>query len=337
LSTIAELFGVRVVEDQDEIPEYWTTQYCPFTQRTCDVSGNRSDRAFFDMNHASVTDDDRRAIEAAYGTNAIPLGICSLNTKRHNETVSKPWIVCPKRLMDLRDARPNIPAEVRRLVDIEPGTLVRCWWEVKFRSREPDAANFFEFTFDYLLIPLSEAKEIVGPPYIFEVMTSSTRGGGLAEHMTDALLGRKQRSLGGGVVDSPYTPNYRQVSERMLGQLFAKSEVAEAWGGRAIWLVQDVLLDYIQQTTDFRADEFPPDGEGNVFMEVFGLDPQEHSFDLRHVRSLRGFSRPRVRVEPDFTGMLGLGYEPPVELLYATLRKAGMRRGTTGNWIDFRW
>jgi len=38
----------------------------------------------------------------------------------------------------------------------------------------------------------------------------------------------------------------------MATQLFAKSALAEEWGGKTVWLVQDQLLKNIQLTTKLR-------------------------------------------------------------------------------------
>lgn len=347
MAQIGELFGVKVTSmshecrvkhaslkgEQDSVPGEWQERHCPFTDRTCDVTANRADRAFLDLTGRGglVTPEEKSLIIKQYGKQEIPLGICSLMTRRQNEELARPWIVCPKRLMELRSATPTIHPELRSHLPIKLGTKVRCWWEVKFRNRDEESSNFFEYTFDYLIIPYDEGP--IGPPYIIEIMTSSTRGGGLTEHMVDALLLRDQRKLR-SVVKSPYTPNYRQVFERMLGQLYAKSEIAEKWGGRAVWLVQDVLVDYIEHTTDFRPAEFEKQEEGNVFVLVFKLAETDRRFDLVLDRTLRGFSRPRGG-KPDFSRMLGLGFAPKVEDLYEVL-KQGERRGST-NWIDFFW
>ena len=39
----------------------------------------------------------------------------------------------------------------------------------------------------------------------------------------------------------------------MASQLFEKSEVAEAWGGKTVWILQDVLLEYVEQATAFKS------------------------------------------------------------------------------------
>lgn len=221
MARIGELFGVRVDEAHLTDPaQHWVNRHCPFTNRVCDVSANRGDRAFFDRNGTAITEADRQVYLQHYLNSDIPLGICSVSTQRRFESNSKPWIVCPKRMMDLRDAPPIILPEVKAMIPIAPGSDVRCWWEFKFASNDEteDAtggARFFEFTFDYILMEVdwSEGRQhprLVGAPYILEIMTSSTRGGGLTEHMADVLALRPQRPLR-GAVKSPYTPNYRQV------------------------------------------------------------------------------------------------------------------------------
>lgn len=323
MARIAELYGVKIddVGMPDEgPPKGWLSRHCPYTGHTCDVTSNRSDRAYLDLGHTSVTNAQRTYIEKTYGTGPLPLGICSLLTQRQNERAAHPWIVCPKRLLDLKFPDSVVPPEVRRLIDIPTGNHVRCWWEVKFRHRSRDTKEVFEYTFDFLLIPYAPGRSgkpdrLLGPPYVIEVMTSSTRGGGLTEHMIGTLCFQPQRQLGRGVVRSPYTPNYRQVFERMLGQFFAKSEVAEGWGGKAIWLIQDVLLNYIEQTTDFRPGDFENKNEGNIYVLVYEMSDRGDHYKLQHSRTLRGHSRPRNRTHPDFTSMLGLGHAPPLEAL----------------------
>jgi hypothetical protein len=275
-----------------------------------------------------------------HGVESKPLGICSLATKRQNESSHRPWIVCPKRLLDLKQEYPGVPPELRSLIEIAPGTTVRIWWEVKFRYGDPESSSFFEYTFDYLLFPIEHVGDkvnIAGPPFIVEIMTSSTRGGGLTEHMIDVLLQRKQRGLG-KIVKSPYTPNYRQVFARMLAQIVAKSEIAEAWGGQTIWLLQDVLVEYIAQTTNFVPESFEDGAEGNVALLVYTMKEEFDRYRLEHQRTLRGWSRPRDSHIPYFTSMLGLGYAPPVTALYDCLKLSpGQKNTTATNWRDIVW
>ena len=86
----------------------------------------------------------------------------------------------------------------------------------------------------------------VGEPLIVEVMTSSTSGGNkkkrscIPQAFEDCILGRTH--LAPGI-------NYRQVWARMASQLIVKSQAAIAWGGKTIWVLQDVLADYITAST----------------------------------------------------------------------------------------
>jgi hypothetical protein len=351
MAKIGELFGHRVDEAEFTSPApNWLTCACPFTGRTCDVSANRGDRAFFDPTSPAVTKLDRGIYSQHYTAAQTPLGICTVSTQRRYEGSSKPWIICPKRLMELRATPPVILPEVKSLIPIRPGTPVRCWWEFKFASNDEAesgsaSSRFFEFTFDYILMAVewendSPHPKLVGPPYVLEIMTSSTRGGGLTEHMADLLALRPQRPLR-GAVKSPYTPNYRQVFGRMASQLFAKSEVAAAWGGKAIWILQDVLLEYIRQTTAFDPKHFEGKTEGNVNMVVYKLEAPNKASDyvLSYDKTLIGMSRSASN-EPDFTSMLGIGFIPPLDLLKQTLERTQARRRKPGeptNWIDFVW
>jgi hypothetical protein len=83
-------------------------------------------------------------------------------------------------------------------------------------------------------------------PYIIEVMTASTSGSDtsagtdIASSFSNAILGKSHTCPG---------INKRQVWGRMATQLFAKSALADAWGGKTIWIVQDELLKNIALTT----------------------------------------------------------------------------------------
>jgi hypothetical protein len=341
---IAELYGRSPDVYKDRTTAIEVARLCPFRKTKCDVTANRNRVATLNLTYKGVK-DDAESITGMYGSEPLPLGICSCWTTRQNETAAKPWILCPKRLLTLEPPCPLIPREVRQLIGIDEGARVGVWSELKLRVNDKQGAQFFEYTFDYLLMEINDDGEPVGVPYIIEVMTSSTRGGGLSEHMADTLLGRKQRHLG-NVVDSVYTPNYRQVFGRMVSQFVAKSEIAEAWGGRAIWVFQDVLLDYIEQTTAFDSKKLKAHPKGNVYGEVYSLkepDPtkamQADGLQLVHHQSLRGRAR-LIEHSEDYTAFLGLGFSPSLDELRKTLRrgyKLKQRKPEFGRLFFFRW
>ncbi|MXW11941.1 MAG: hypothetical protein F4Z73_03520 [Synechococcus sp. SB0668_bin_13] len=49
--------------------------------------------------------------------------------------------------------------------------------------------------------------------------------------------------------------NTRQVWARMASQIIVKSEIANKWGGRAIWVVQDTLMSYIGAQTGLKLEK----------------------------------------------------------------------------------
>lgn len=119
----------------------------------------------------------------------------------------------------------------------------------------------------------------VGSPTIVEIMTSSTSGGNKTKRTTipaafeDALT--KGNHAAPGI-------NKRQVWARMASQLLVKSEVAIGWKGKCVWVLQDELVSYINETTglnisDFRSDQL---SEVNLLSLSYGNDL--HSSHVLH-------------------------------------------------------
>jgi hypothetical protein len=89
-------------------------------------------------------------------------------------------------------------------------------------------------------------------PYIVEVMTASTSGSDTSAG-TDIASSFRNLILGYSHVCPGI--NKRQVWGRMATQLFAKSALAEAWGGKTVWIVQDELLNNIGLTTKMSTEQ----------------------------------------------------------------------------------
>ncbi|MEO3807887.1 hypothetical protein ABGB17_02670 [Sphaerisporangium sp. B11E5] len=290
-----------------------------------------------------MTDEERAEFVTrygAYGKPHFPFSVCTVSAQRRSLSDTRPWIVCPKRMLDLRPEGTGVPPELRDLMpDIHPGQNVRIWWEVKFTHKDANSPGNFEYTFDFLLAPVEQtgAKiRFAGPPYAIEVMTSSTRGGGLTEHLWDVLLGRPQRPLS-GVVDSPYTPNYRQVFGRMLSQFFVKCETLAAWGGRTVWLIQDELLSYIEESTDFERSRFRG-SSGAGTLVVYDMADESSHYELRYLETVQGPTRPqRNTMDVSYmTDMVGAGYIPPISALEEMLL-IRPRSKAASNWREIIW
>ena len=178
----------------------------------------------------------------------IPCGVCSIFNTRS-------WAVCPRRLLTL-DAQKPSPEQrhllelVLRLAGFNAGAVVRIWSEITVVFNTEDER--LNYRLDYVL------KAESGPPVIVEIMTASTSGGNkrkrtdIQSAFCDAVLYAE-----GNVPKRGRSPgvNTRQVWARMASQLVVKSQIANAWGGLTIWVVQDALLDYIRSNTGLRLDD----------------------------------------------------------------------------------
>ena len=118
-------------------------------------------------------------------------------------------------------------------------------------------------------------------PYIIEVMTASTSGSDksagtdIASSFSNAILGKSHTCPG---------INKRQVWGRMATQLFAKSALANTWGGKTIWVVQDELLKNIALTTKLSVasnDKF--DGAEKISFVSLGYRPEDRGTYIMEV------------------------------------------------------
>ena len=122
------------------------------------------------------------------------------------------------------------------------------WSEVSLSDRKQG----INYRLDYVL------RSGDRPPVVVEIMTASTSGGNRAKRtdiqnaFCDAVLYAM-----GQVPEQRQSPgvNVRQVWARMASQLVVKSQIVNHWGGHAIWVVQDALTKYIEETTGARLHE----------------------------------------------------------------------------------
>ncbi len=275
-----ELFGYHVEDKSEEASLCRREAKCPFMNADCDGGGNRY------ASHLSL-DAGKHPELAKYfvGRTIVPSGVCSIQT-RNDEP---PWIVCPRRLLNLKEGTSGRAHQdfaeslILRQSGCLPGTVLGVWPELKIKYTDKKTKNSFDYTFDYILMPVGKADERqieqatckrwaeifpflekegyaisrqdgkyyvddfpLGAPLVIEIMTSSTSGGNKAKRTTVPM------AFEDAILGKPHEApgiNYRQVWARMVSQLIVKSEVGLAWGGRTFWIVQDLLVDYISKST----------------------------------------------------------------------------------------
>lgn len=258
----------------------------------------------------------------------------------------------------------TVRSRLSGLADLVQGVDYLIWSEVKMKTEvatEEEEAKFFDYTFDYVIsgsvrmlledaaavleLTLHDTKKLllkngftlasrdggiwvdnfpVGPIIIIEVMTSSTTGGNKAKRTQiamaceDAILHRMNHN-GPGI-------NYRQVWARMVSQLIVKSQAGIAWGAKTVWLVQDVLADYISQSTALLLSEYLSDHLDEVNILAFGYGDSISDTDARVIELSKSdlysgpISRGNADNHPDgFVDIVKIGAAPPENQIWKSL------------------
>ena len=250
MPVVAELYG-QPLDGSDMDLDKCRRAWCAFTDSTCDGGGNR------DMARVEAHDDSLgHLFSQSLGRQTggwLPCGICSVRTMK-----GPVWAICPHRLFafgpqGVSDRHHELAKKVLRLAGFRSGQSVSVWSEITL-SETGKAGSKFKYRLDYVL----RGTESEAPPIIVEVMTCSTSGGNRA-------LGTDIKTAFKRAVLFAHTPandpvkcpgvNVRQVWARMASQLIAKSEAANSWGGRTIWIVQDLLANYIRTQTALPLDD----------------------------------------------------------------------------------
>lgn len=278
---IYELLGYPINDNSPEIMESRRRAFCPFISDTCDGGGNRYMADIDLREHPELG-------ECFPGMTRVPSGVCSIQISDGTSPwiICPRRLLYMGHKADEAIIKGETQTKLLEKCDYPKGTLVGIWAEakVKYTNEEDDTdTSAFDYTFDYVMMPLGRASKAealeatglkwsvlqknlrhsghtfalrngetyiedfpIGSPVIIEVMTSSTSGGNkdkrscIPQAFEDCMLGKHH--LAPGI-------NYRQVWARMASQLIVKSQAAMAWNGKTIWVLQDLLADYISAST----------------------------------------------------------------------------------------
>lgn len=277
---IHEVFGFPLEDKSPVAEDHRKRTWCPFRNDYCDGGGNRYlSRAEFDE------EKDHDLIEYFGGKKVVQAGVCSLKVGTAGNWIVCPRRLfavpkLPNGSVTMENLRPHERA-ILELAKLPPGQY-GVWKEVKIKYGElsGDEMKAFDYTLDYVFVPLrrsslSEIEELapklaasngaglanagyavsgdgsvdgvpLGIPLVIEIMTSSTSGGNKAQGTT---ITQAFKAAIRGIEHTSPGINYRQVWARMVSQLIVKSEMAVNWGGKTMWVVQDLLTEYIKSTT----------------------------------------------------------------------------------------
>jgi len=164
MSKIFELYGHRLDHWDEQAADNRAKAWCPFMGAECDGGGNR---------YLSALDlRQKRHLRPFFPRKTIvQSGVCSLRLRGGEQ----PWIICPRRLLSLRnsarsDSQALVRQQIAKYAGLEKGRSYRAWSEVKMKietADENDEAKSFDYTFDYIIAggcrkPISEISYLIG-------------------------------------------------------------------------------------------------------------------------------------------------------------------------------
>jgi len=293
-----EVYGRDVYDQSDSAISERRAAYCPFTDNTCDGGGNRH-QTKIKLNNSELRNCfDKELNSVIPGICSIQYGnetwvVCprrllgfftkldktpSVNAALHEherEALIKSGLpqgielgVWPEVYLQYGDDHTSINYHFDFVIAPIQRNKPFSWLLNSYEISD-DEVGIFKAAAKvgrYLKGRYSDDKEQeilpdLMSPIIIEVMTASTSGSDkeagtdIASSFTDAIKGREHNCPG---------INKRQVWGRMATQLFAKSALAEEWGGKTVWLVQDELLRNIELTTKLDLDNSSNESRGTI-------------------------------------------------------------------------
>lgn len=300
MSKIYEIFGHRLGSNHPSAIQHIEKAQCPFMEARCDGGGNRYLSALKLANHKDLS-------KFFPGLDTVQAGVCSLQVQ-NDPWIVCPRRLLALNSPNANNLQKSIRQNLASHGGIESGVTYPVWSEVKIKvpaSTKDKASRHFDYTFDYIIAGKSRKRmddvaKIIGkseqvcerignangytlskhkdglwvdnfpsdPIIIVEVMTSSTSGGNkdkrtqIATAFEDALMHGEDHQ-GPGI-------NYRQVWARMASQLIAKSQIGMEWGGKTVWVIQDVLAKYISSTTGLNLQNYLSENTDEVNVLAFG-------------------------------------------------------------------
>jgi len=121
----------------------------------------------------------------------------------------------------------------------------------------------------------------------------------------------------------------------MVSQLIVKSQVGMAWGGKTIWLVQDVLADYISKSTALILSQYLSDhlDEVNILSFGYGDSFNDDRNALIELQDSKLFSGPitqsgSTNSHDGFVDIVKIGAPPPKSQIWKSL----LNKAPVGVW-----
>ena len=301
---IYELLGYPINDNSPAVIKSREKAYCPFISDKCDGGGNRF------MSEIDLSNHDELKMLFP-NLDSVPSGVCSIQISDDTAPwiICPRRLLYMGKKANKNVLKGETQTKLIEKCGFPKGMEIGIWAELKVKytnDNEDNDTSAFDYTFDYVLMPLGKVTKEravvdsglewsvlekylhdsghtfakrnedlyiedfpIGNPVIVEVMTSSTSGGNkkkrscIPQAFEDCMLGKPH--LAPGI-------NYRQVWARMASQLIVKSQAAMAWGGKTIWVLQDLLADYISSSTALDLHKFIAEHTDEVNILAFSYE-----------------------------------------------------------------
>jgi len=357
MSKIFELFGYPLETWNEEAQANCQNAHCPFMNSECDGGGNRY--------LSGINLEIRKDLQCYFPNKSlVQSGICSLRPKPDEQPwiVCPRRLLALK--SGQAHYQNSILAQLIQISNLPKSSIFRVWSEVKMKvssENEEEETKLFDYTFDYVLSgftrqPISQIATLIDkseavtqkiaqtngytlaqrnglmwvddfpsdPIVIVEIMTSSTSGGDKKKR-TQIAMAFEDAVKNGNQHNGP-SINYRQVWARMASQLIAKSQVSMAWNGKTIWLLQDVLVKYISQSTALNLEQYLSEQADEVNILAFGYgikaDPAQQKSKIIELTDSKFYAGPISATQTNNAGFIDIvkiGSLPPKEKLWKAL------------------
>jgi hypothetical protein len=366
MSKIFELYGYRLNCWNNEAETNLKNVFCPFMNAECDGGGNRYLSA---INLKSIQKLQKKIPDK----DIIQAGVCSLQIHENEQPwIVCPRRLFSLKNGNLSNYQSIIRNRLSDYSGLVKGNVYKVWSEVKIKTEvttEEDEMKTFDYTFDYIISGTSRKKiadvssllsispELikktaekngytvasrnseywiddfpVDPLTIIEVMTSSTSGGDKKKR-TQIAMACEDAIINGMDHNAPGI-NYRQVWARMVSQLIVKSQVALSWNSHTIWLVQDLLADYISKSTALVLPEYLSEklDEVNILSIGYGDSIKEKNGNIIELKEIKLFSGPiskeSSKKSKGFIDIIKIGAPPPKTQIWKSL----LNKSPLGHW-----
>jgi len=365
MSKIFELYGYRLNSWSDEAEENLKNVHCPFMNAECDGGGNRYLSAINLKSNPKLQ-------KKIFNKEIIQAGVCSIQLRENEQPwIVCPRRLFSLKSGNHSKYQSVIRDKLSNYSGFKKDNIYKIWSEVKIKteiSNDDDEMKVFDYTFDYIISGISKRKiadvssllslspDLVkktaekngytvayrdseywiddfpsDPLIILEVMTSSTSGGDKKKR-TQIAMACEDAIINGMNHNAPGI-NYRQVWARMVSQLIVKSQVALSWDSHTIWLVQDVLADYISKSTALILPEYLSEklNEVNILSIGYG-DLNKNKKIIFELKETKLFSGPILKNNNEkskgFIDIVKIGSPPPKNQIWKSL----FNKSSLGNW-----